>query len=283
MLLSMDNRQERWLVLEDGTSQPEPSALEKRIPMFAFPLINYSFRRARMVLPVFLTVLAFLLAGCASGTAISQPQTTTPTIAPTSTLMPTATPIPNPYPPYTGTLVWDDPLTESGQGHQWSDGGPCQFSGEGYQVVQQPNYGGTCFETATTFSNFALQVTMTFLQHSSAYDGGGITFRADPNNLNNHYELDLYASGKYYLAICAGYDCSRVVFQGKCDNCHFDPAQPNTLAMVANGNSVTFFANGQQLASGTDATYSQGVIGFFGVAFSSPSTMLYQNLKVWQW
>lgn len=253
--------------------------------MTALSPINRSFRRALALLPLFWGVLAFLLTGCAIGPTASRPPTATPTIAPTSTLIPTATatPIPNPYPPYAGTLVWNDPLEGNNEGHEWSEGGPCRFLGDAYQVVQQANYGGACLEGSSQFSNFALQVDLTFLQSSSTEDAGGITFRADPNNPNNQYELNLYANGHYYLAICAGYDCSRVVFQGICHTCQFGPTQPDTLAVVANGNSFAFYVNGQQLASGTDSTYSQGLIGFFGVAFSSTSIMAYQHVEVWQW
>jgi hypothetical protein len=243
------------------------------------------------VLLAVMLIATALLAGCASGSLGASQATTLPTATPTLTATPTAapmfTPTPdpnaNPYPPYSGKLLWNDPLTSNNQGHQWDEGGGvCQFSGGAYQVVQAPHVGGACFEEGTAFSNFTFQVKMTFLQHSSTLDGAGIVFRADRSNRSNYYVLALYASGSYYLGICAGSDCSRVVFQGHCQVCQFGPSQSNTLAVVANGNSFTFYVNGQQLASGTNSVYSQGAIGFFGVALGSTSIFAYQNLKVWQ-
>lgn len=57
------------------------------------------------------------------------------------------------------------------------------FSGRAYQVVAVPPAGNDCFERASAgqFSNFTLQVTVTFLQTHSRADGAGIIFRADGN------------------------------------------------------------------------------------------------------
>lgn len=235
----------------------------------------------------------------ATGTANGQPSPTpaaafTPTPQTSATPTPTPTPDPNanPYPPHGGSLVLNDPLANNSQGNQWDEssdglGNACRFSGGTYQVVRAPHYGGACFERANTFGDFTFQVEVTFHQHSSTQDSAGIVFRADPGNPgSNNYELALYASGLYFLAICrangSGADCSQTVFRGTCHICHFGASQTNRLAIVARGTSFTFYVNGQKLASGTDSTYSQGLIGLDGSALNAPSIMAYRNARLWQ-
>ena len=238
-------------------------------------------------------------AGAAATTAITggRPSptagaTSTPTAPPTATLTPTPDPNANPYTPSMGTLVLNDPLVDNSQGHQWdvdsNSGNACQFSGGSYQVVRAPHYGGPCFARATNFSSFTYQVDVTFLQQSSNQDGAGIVFRADPGDPGRkNYTLALYVGGKYYLEVCVpsgvqGEDCSRVVFQGTCSTCTFSASQSDRLAIVASGNQFTFYVNGQNVASGTDSTYSQGLIGVEGSASDNPSIMAYQNARVWR-
>ena len=252
--------------------------------------------RTSAVLPIFWVVLVLLLAGCDSGISASQPQTITPTTAPTPTptFTPTPTQVANPYPPYTGTLVWNDPLTDNSLGHRWDEsytnGDSCRFSDGAYQVVAVPPGSSDCFErafgSAGQFSNFALQVTVTFLQTHSRNDGMGIYFRADGMGIpaGKFYYLVLYANGWYFLGSCfPPSGCAgAVALQGVCHICHFGSTQANTLGLVANGKHFSFYVNGHKLASGTDATFSQGLIGLTGNAYTSTSIMAYKNLKIWR-
>jgi 3-keto-disaccharide hydrolase len=255
--------------------------------------IGFFFRRACLIFLIFPVMLTLLLAGCTSE-AVTSPsqatQTIAPTPTPTPTFTPTPTPVANPYPPYTGTLVWNDPLTDNFQGHNWDEsnfnGNSCWFSGGAYDVSSTPPGSNTCYERANQFSNFALQVTVTVLQTHSHNDGAGITFRSNGNSIpsGKFYYLVLYTSGQYYLGSCfPPSGClGAIVLQGVCHVCHFGPSQATTIGLVANGKHFTFYANGQKLASGTDATFSQGLIGLEGEGYPSTSIVAYKDLKIWQ-
>ena len=62
----------------------------------------------------------------------------------------------------------------------------------------------------------------------------------------------------------------------------------NTIAVVAQNNQFTFYANGQQFAGPiTDGTYSAGMIGFYAEGGSEGGAgatvdVAYSNAKVWQ-
>jgi hypothetical protein len=59
--------------------------------------------------------------------------------------------------------------------------------------------------------------------------------------------------------------------------------QLNTIAVVAHGNSFTFYANGQQFAGPfTDNTYSSGMVGFYDAASQGATEVVYSNAKAWQ-
>src|SRR5579864_2585800 len=81
----------------------------------------------------------------------------------------TVTASPNPYPPYTGMLVLDNPLhsptsnwEESGNS---TDPGTCKFTADDYYASQsQPSHYTTCLYEGDTFMNFAFEVGMLIVQ-----------------------------------------------------------------------------------------------------------------------
>src|SRR5437660_1399155 len=69
-------------------------------------------------------------ADSASPTPITDNTTPTPTV-PLSTQS-------NPYAPFTGNVVLDDPMSDNSRGNQWVEGsatGSCQFTGNAYHVT----------------------------------------------------------------------------------------------------------------------------------------------------
>jgi serine/threonine protein kinase len=196
----------------------------------------------------------------------------------------------NPYPPYSGSLVLNDPLNGNSQGHQWQvigDGyvpNSCQFVNGAYHVVDAQNYGGACFATATDFSNFTYQVDMTFVRAGVSFDGGGIAIRSSGNN---YYYFEIYESGRYTFAACTGNDCSHAVAEGLSQGIpsfHTGLNRSNTIAIVANGNSFELFVNGERVAgpvSDTTNASSHGMIGVYGSAKDATTEVIYRNVKVW--
>src|SRR5258708_34496580 len=81
----------------------------------------------------------------------------------------------NPYSPFTGSLVLNDPLSDNSRGHQWqtysdsATGNSCHFVGGAYHVVDAPPFLGVCFSTATAYINFSFQLAITFVTAWQAF------------------------------------------------------------------------------------------------------------------
>jgi len=196
----------------------------------------------------------------------------------------------SPYPPYRGRLVLSDPLSENNGGHQWqvfsdsATGMSCQFMDGAYHMVEAPNNRGVCFATATDFSNFTYQMQMVFVRAGQSYDGGGVVIR---RNGNNFYYFELYESGRYVFSACMANDCSNILAQGLAQGTsafHAGLNQPNTIAIVANGNSFDLYVNGRHVAgtvSDGNLTSSHGMIGVYGQGTDAATEVVYSDVKVW--
>jgi hypothetical protein len=221
----------------------------------------------------------------ASATANAQ-STATARSTPTSGITPT----PTSTNPYGGTLVLNDPLVDNSQGHQWYTSSSCQFTNSAYHMVMPGNYGGPCFGAATHYVNFAFQVQMTFFKYGQHFSGGGLVFRGSSGS--KYYVLEIFESAQYTFYSCNGNDCSHGIAgypaSSSIPSFHTGLNQTNTIAVVANGNTFSFYANGQSFAGPiTDSTYTQGTIGFFAEGGSeggagATTDVAYSNAKVWQ-
>ncbi|HVU65833.1 MAG TPA: protein kinase [Ktedonobacteraceae bacterium] len=193
--------------------------------------------------------------------------------------------------PYGGTLVWSDPLGDNSQGHNWDEtndpsiGTSCQFSNGAYHMIMPLSYAGPCLGEATSLADFAFQVQMQFFSAGPHFSGGGLVFRAGGSD--HYYVLEIYASGQYTFFYCSAGDCNHHI-GGYPDSSvvpsfHTGLHQLNTIAVVAHGNSFTFYANGQQFAGPfTDNTYSSGMVGFYDAASQGATEVVYSNAKAWQ-
>jgi hypothetical protein len=197
----------------------------------------------------------------------------------------------NPYPPYSGSLVLNDPMINNNQGHQWqifsdsTTGNSCQFVNGAYHVVDAQNNSGACFAAATDFSNFTYQIEMTFIQAGKSFDGGGIAIRSSGNN---YYYFEVFESGRYKFVPCTGNDCSPPIAESLTQvipSFHTGLNQPNILAIVANGNSFDLYVNGAHIAgpvSDPNTISSHGMIGVFGAANDATTEVAYKNAKMWR-
>src|SRR5260370_34900508 len=82
----------------------------------------------------------------------------------------------NPYPPFTRSLVLNDPLSDNNRGHQWqiysdsATGNSCQFVSGAYHVVATPHFHGGCFSTATESTNFTDQGRMYLCESAESFE-----------------------------------------------------------------------------------------------------------------
>jgi hypothetical protein len=184
----------------------------------------------------------------------------------------------NPYPPYTGTLALNDPLSDNSLGYFWDENSSCQFGLNGtYHVKiaeqQQFYYCGT----STTFSNFAYEVRMRILNG----DCGGITFRADPTT-NSEYYFRICTGGSYVLYVYTDTSIQPLA-SGNHPAINAVQTEENLVAVVANGNTITLYVNNQQITSLSDSTNSQGKIGVAANDIDNPTEVEFRDARVWMW
>lgn len=196
----------------------------------------------------------------------------------------------NPYPPHSGTLVLNDPLSNNDQGHNWSvytdptTGNSCQFSNGAYDDVMVAHYGGPCLAQATDFSDFTYEIQMKFVRTGTSFAGGGIVFRS---NGDRYYYFEIFESGKYTLNACIGNNCSNAVTENLSQSIpsfHIGLNQTNVIAVVAQGNNFTLSVNGERVVgpvSDSAATSSHGMIGVYAEGGDTTTEVVYSDAKVW--
>jgi hypothetical protein len=195
--------------------------------------------------------------------------------------------IPNPYPPNTGNLVLNDPLSDNSQGHSWQvaatqGNNACQFANKAYQSANNNSstnlYSGTvCFAEQTDFSNFTFQVQTILVQGLC----GGIVFRGD-SKANNFDRFVICSNAWYDFRQCSSGYCDVVFVNGLSPAINTKLGALNTLAVVANGAVITIYVNGKQVVSATDSGFSHGQIGLVTSGYNSTLTVAtFRNARVW--
>jgi serine/threonine protein kinase len=206
----------------------------------------------------------------------------TPTPAVTATTA--ATQQANPYAPTMGTLAFNDPLSSNQQ--NWDQTAGCSFAGGAYHVVEAAGQAVVCYAKSTNYTNFTYEVQMTFVKAAQPSDMGGIEFRGN-NATGASYRIEVGADGKYSFLVCTTSTVCAVPAGA--------PPQPqpvpsfragaNTLAVVANGPTMTFYVNGQPVGAPVQDTATiQGMIGVYGQAGAAGGgiDVAYNNARVWQ-
>ncbi len=187
---------------------------------------------------------------------------------------------PDPYPPYGGTLVLDDPLHDergpSGLKSSSSNPGDgCLFSGDAYHVTAARELNRSCIATGSSFTDFACEVQMSILTGST----GGMSFRADPIH---GYLLLIHVDGGYELEYL-GTSASLLLARGTTPALKGGTNQPNVVAVVAQGMMLDLYINQQHIVHVHDGHRSSGQIGLVADASGAtgPSEVEYRNMQVW--
>ena len=185
------------------------------------------------------------------------------------------------YLPGHGTLAFSDPLSQE-RGSQWrssslnSSGGACQFVGGAYHVSRQPNAAYSLCGAHRRFSNFALEVQLTITQG----DCGGMMFRNDSRW--NYYKFTICQNGGYRLYKFVVNKDSTLLSTGWSSAIHTGLGRQNTIAVVASGSTMTFYANEQQIAQAQDSSYASGLIWFTADPTPRNATdIAYRNARLW--
>jgi eukaryotic-like serine/threonine-protein kinase len=187
----------------------------------------------------------------------------------------------NPYPPFSGTLVLNDPLNNNSQGYNWDEStGTCQFSARGYLITEtQQKRFQYCTARATDFSNFAYQVQMVITKG----DYGGIIFRANATT-GQYYYLRIGQDGSYVLLLYVDNQAShaRILTSGLTPFIHIGLNQSNLVAVVARNSTIDLYVNKQYITTVNDHSYSHGQIAVVAEDEGNLTLVLFSNARVWK-
>jgi serine/threonine protein kinase len=197
---------------------------------------------------------------------------------------------PNPYGSHNGTLVLNSPLSQQDQQMQWDESNSCAFADQSYHVVADDKQNFTlCDANGLDYGNFVYQVQMTFTHATSAVGSGGLVFRASKAS-QQFYFFEIFTTGEYNFYSCPGPDggnCPTLSTStgGPIASLHKDLGQPNTIAVVANGNTFSIYVNNiLAVDTVTDSNSSHGMIGMMARQDNQNAVtdVSFNNLKIWQ-
>ncbi len=175
----------------------------------------------------------------------------------------------NPYPTYfpgTGKLVLFDPLNRNYPSH-WDTNSSCSFIHGAYHATTTTKGLNPCLDSYDDFSDFAFQVQITILNGNC----GGIAFRVNSSK-NTFSYFEICQNGYYKLNGPQLYGSSSAIKRG------FN--QVNLIAIVAKGNNVAVYVNGQQ----TDTMTNNSTDNEFGLlADNQPAQteVAFNNVQIW--
>lgn len=134
-------------------------------------------------------------------------------------------------------------------------------------AAQQPAAGDMTFETR-------MQIL-----HG---DCGGIFFRGDFQQ-GNFYYFVLCFDGGHYLFTYAHFKLLQNIHvqSTKFAALQANPQALVAVALVAQGNSFTFYVNHQQIDQISDSTYTSGQIALFGFSIHNPTEVVFSNARLW--
>lgn len=181
------------------------------------------------------------------------------------------------------TPAFSDALSDNTGNNHWDEGMPvvgtgCAFTGGNYHAsAGRQGYLQPCIARSTSFSNFVYQVQLTI----DKGDQGGILFRGNGSQgtyyifrigTNGSYALDVYTSSTQGTTMSSGFNAAISV----------GPNQSNTLAVIAQNNTINLYVNQQYIATISDSTLSSGQIGVVAVDYTLPTEVEFSNAQVWK-
>ena len=174
--------------------------------------------------------------------------------------------------------------------YAWDQNDQCFFSGGTYHIIVPKNsFVSECFaQKAPLFSDFALQVDMTIRQGGS----GGLLFRAE--NTDDHdtngavYRVPIDDNGSYNFYLgedlpCNGPPVGKDWCRSSQNAFHRTLGKKNTITIIALGNTIYLYSNGQFVDSARNTSNATGHIGLFANAYHNTVEVLFSTFKAWTW
>ncbi len=181
-----------------------------------------------------------------------------------------------------GTLVMLDPLSDNSRGFAWAQGtaadGACTFTAGGYQVNStKTQFFYYCPSTSSAYSNFTFETQVNIVKG----DCGGFIFRADTNS-GKLYLFEVCTDGSYSLYVYRNFNGdSTQLANASSAAIKSGLNQPNVLAVIAQGSTLTLYVNRQKITSVTNNAFSQGQVGMVADSNSNATGVVFSNARLW--
>src|SRR5258707_353114 len=193
----------------------------------------------------------------------------------------------NPYTNAMPNLLFTDPLSKSAmwqslQYDQLTDGF-CLFQQGAYHASSNKTHVYTLCPAAsqqpsTTDMTFEMQMQ---ILHG---DCGGLLFRGDFTQ-GYFYYFDVFFDGQHYFATYKNFALLQAIqlpHQATVlPTLKADSQATITVGVVAQGSTLTFFLNGQQVDQITDTTYTGGQIALLCFAINHPTEIVFSKARLW--
>ena len=134
-------------------------------------------------------------------------------------------------------------------GDFYCDGGELQIANKGV--------GNIALQTVGPFRNFMLEALMHAVGNTGSY---GVAFRGQ-DELAKYYIFRVRPAGQYQFITWAANGAEKVLIPWTEAGAIQRGEAVNVLQIKAEGSQITFYANGQQLASMQDDSYPDGSLG----------------------
>ncbi|GHO91803.1 hypothetical protein KSF_018510 [Reticulibacter mediterranei] len=180
----------------------------------------------------------------------------------------------------TGNALYTDPLNNSGAPAtaqaNWNESNSCTFQGDGYHVTSRSAL-VTCMESSHSYRDATISVDMTLLNGQI----GGVIFRMSSVPFVGNYAGYLFevdSQGNYSFS-CSSITAGNTVLKEGSIPHGFRSGYhvKNTLQIVMNGSSLSFYINGVFLDQETDTAFAAGTMGFLALSASA----VYSHLRIY--
>ncbi len=190
-----------------------------------------------------------------------------------------------------GTPSYQDPLNNANnpatQAANWDNASnsdsQCQFLSDGYHVTEGTRLHG-CGEQANTYGNATITVDMNILSG----DSGGLFFRITTNIFGAYegYLFQVNSKGQYRIWRSNNFSIPGddvQVFQDWTSSSALKTGYnvKNTLEVIMNGSTMSFYANGVYLTQVQDSTYTLGIVALGALSSGSNTEVVYSNLNIY--
>ncbi len=116
----------------------------------------------------------------------------------------------------------------------------------------------------------------------SGKDAIGLAVRVDPDNRNSGYTLEFSCDGSYRIRKLVAGTIQTLLEWTSSDLILSGPDTTNVLGFLAQGSTLTVFANGEVLSSIEANAFFKGNFGLFSDAASTPGlTIYFDDFKLW--